>query len=772
MPADANINASFRTMNRLLSKVIYIISLCYLATADSSSSIESRQREHADARFLSLDPTESDGPGGKSSVHQRIIIEDTSSWDEFLSQRTSRRERGHVKVEYAAGKHPYERMIEGEDIDTTQQVIDEDEHQQRRTQLNPQSSSINQEYVPLRLQFDTHLLDAYTESYPQHVSYLRNVLLPSLRNFWATTLNIVPTQKIEVPLDGYCNREVKSLSGFDLLDFFEYDSTISSRAAIPVTNVKNDVSVQMQGGRPKSVTYSNTDLVVIVLPVEGTVYCPASNGIDDLKTLAFATNCQNDQLDRPTVGYTGICFGPIDPTDRSSKTHRHRLTTLAHELTHILGMNSYDLPYFYNQKTGKPRTPRDEFNQPPLANVLCVNGKRLTIEKASSDTVIQVPTVNGYVAYEIVTDTVRQVARNQFGCQNLIGGRLENQPTSDDDCYGSHWDHRLYNNEFMAAVYTGSTQYVTAMTLAFLEDTGWYKPTYSIAENSPFGLGAGCEFVNEECIQNGEVPKWGKDFFCSSSEALGCTPDKHVVAFCDISRWDSNLPNGYQYFDEAANIGGALMQMDFCSSYSTIFRFESEVIGEEAVVLDCTNAEIDDSWVELRDEVFGPSSRCIDDSEGNRPLCLNVICGETGRDAGKVILETGSGKQGRCEYAGQVLRLPGGSDVICPSFTQICPEMVCPGLCSGRGECDYSQDIPQCSCFDRADTSPSCNGTSVNEFSPTISPSPTTSPEPTFSPTRAKPAFSVKAQNYGFIRECNMYLQYACALAIGAALLA
>jgi leishmanolysin-like peptidase len=463
------------TMNRLLSiSTILNISLCCLAAA-SSSSIETLQREHADATFLSLDPTDNDGPGGISSIHQRIVKEDRSSWEAFLSRRTPRRERGHVKVEYAAGKHPYERMLEGEVLDITQQLLD-DSDQRRRTQRTPQSSYIaDEDYTPMRLQFDTHLLDAYTDTYPQHLSYLRNVLLPSLRNFWATTINIVPTKQIEVPLDGGCNLEVKSISGFDLLDFLEYDTTASARSAVPVTNMNNDnVNIVFDGGEPKSITYDNTDLVIIVIPVEGTTYCPSNTNEDhSMKTLAFATNCQNDQLDRPTVGYTGICFGPMDPTDRTSKTHHRRLTTVAHEFTHILGMNSYDIPYYYNPKTGRPRTSRNEYNKPPEENVLCVNGQRQTVEKASSDTIVQVTTANGYVAYEVVTETVRQVVRNQFGCQDLIGGRLENQPTGDDDCYGSHWDHRLYNNEFMAAVYTGSTQYVTALTLALLEDSGW-----------------------------------------------------------------------------------------------------------------------------------------------------------------------------------------------------------------------------------------------------------------------------------------------------------
>ena len=87
----------------------------------------------------------------------------------------------------------------------------------------------------------------------------------------------------------------------------------------------------------------------------------------------------------------------------------------------------------------------------------------------------------------------------------------------------------------MAAVYTGSTQYITALTLAFLEDTGWYRPNYAVAENSPFGLGAGCEFVEDQCIQNGTVPKWADGTFCSSTSSVGCTTDKHLIAFCDIS---------------------------------------------------------------------------------------------------------------------------------------------------------------------------------------------------------------------------------------------
>ena len=106
----------------------------------------------------------------------------------------------------------------------------------------------------------------------------------------------------------------------------------------------------------------------------------------------------------------------------------------------------------------------------------------------------------------------------------------------------------------MVAVYTGSTQYVTALTLALLEDSGWYRSNYAVAQNSPFGLGSGCEFVEEKCIKNGVASKWAAGTFCDSAASIGCTPDKHLVAYCDLSKWDGNLPSGYQYFMDPVGI--------------------------------------------------------------------------------------------------------------------------------------------------------------------------------------------------------------------------
>lgn len=286
----------------------------------------------------------------------------------------------------------------------------------------------------MRVQFDTRLLEALTTEYPTHVSYVRSVLLPSQRYFWLEALSVVPAAKIEVPLTGIASRcaaEIKFLTGYDLDDFL--DATDDNDA--------NSIKMGLGGN---GLVYNDADLVVIVVPVEGTFICPEGVGADSMSaTLAFATNCQHDQLDRPTVGYIGICFGPLDPENRSTNTNTRRFLTMAHELTHVFGMNSVDIPYFYSHATGRPRTPRDQCHQPPISqNFTCVDGTRKDdVTTASEDTLKQVTTANGQVAYEVATETVANVARNQFNCQRVVGGRLENQPTSDTDCFGSHWDH-------------------------------------------------------------------------------------------------------------------------------------------------------------------------------------------------------------------------------------------------------------------------------------------------------------------------------------------
>ena len=131
----------------------------------------------------------------------------------------------------------------------------------------------------------------------------------------------------------------------------------------------------------------------------------------------------------------------------------------------------------------------------------------------------------------VVTPRVRTVVRNQFDCQSMIGAPLENDPTS-DSCTGSHWEERFFNYDTMSATQTSRLPTaLSPLTLALLEDSGWYKANYDMSDMSTFGLGAGCPFVEESCIVSDEVPDYGRGYFCAEDQAFGCSAElSHKMA--------------------------------------------------------------------------------------------------------------------------------------------------------------------------------------------------------------------------------------------------
>ena len=196
---------------------------------------------------------------------------------------------------------------------------------------------------------------------------------------------------------------------------------------------------------------------------------------------------------------------------------------------------------------------------------------------------------NGMAYFEIVTPTVRQVVRNQFGCQSLLGARLENQPTNEHDCFGTHWDERYFYTETLSAYYAPEADYFSALTLALLEDSGWYRANYTRAEASPFGHGAGCDFVEKSCIQKskkarsgGVVPQYGEGFFCDNPikrlENGGykfdytCDPTHHLKAGCDLIERSGTmrLPKEGQYFSNPVSYTSSVLC--FCLLFN-VFSF-------------------------------------------------------------------------------------------------------------------------------------------------------------------------------------------------------
>jgi Leishmanolysin len=68
----------------------------------------------------------------------------------------------------------------------------------------------------------------------------------------------------------------------------------------------------------------------------------------------------------------------------------------------------------------------------------------------------------------------------------------------------------------------------SSLTLALMEDSGWYLANYTNSRMSPWGLGSGCQFVDDLCLKVNDagetiIPDYSK-VRSSALERAGCSP--------------------------------------------------------------------------------------------------------------------------------------------------------------------------------------------------------------------------------------------------------
>ncbi|KAK7194444.1 Leishmanolysin [Novymonas esmeraldas] len=81
----------------------------------------------------------------------------------------------------------------------------------------------------------------------------------------------------------------------------------------------------------------------------------------------------------------------------------------------------------------------------------------------------------------------------------------------------------------------------SAITIAAMEDTGFYKGNYAMAEPMMYGRNAGCGLALNECVVNGvsQIP----EMFCTFTEKkLVCTSDRLGLGACLPYNQPSQLP--------------------------------------------------------------------------------------------------------------------------------------------------------------------------------------------------------------------------------------
>ncbi|KAM3176239.1 hypothetical protein ACTXT7_006890 [Hymenolepis weldensis] len=261
---------------------------------------------------------------------------------------------------------------------------------------------------------------------------------------------------------------------------------------------------------------------------------------NDATILGYSAHCQQEIFtDQPIAGFINFCLRPSNTNqDLSQLTY-----FVKHELMHILGF-SPSLYAFFRDKNGVPITPRNPITG--LPNLGWVNHTKRIYQW--SDKVVKTTVKNWTSAvgtfnktvHLVVTPTVLRYAREYFGCRDLEGVELEDQGGLGVSL--SHWEMRILGNELMTATFMNS-YVISNLTLAFLEDTGWYLPKYSFAQNLAWGANRGCVFSTQSCYSymTQQLTKGGDvSPFCliphknSLEDIFTCTPDGRSFGYCNL----------------------------------------------------------------------------------------------------------------------------------------------------------------------------------------------------------------------------------------------
>jgi len=582
----------------------------------------------------------------------------------LVEDRTFRKFEGHDHVIYYKN-HPYDKST-------------------RKLQEHSQQTNTTDPFRPLRIHFYTGALDSQrTDDTRAKIDFIKSEILPQTADFWSNALSVVP-------IDG------KLLIKSNQLDDGNFcgDSEFSK---VPSSHISTGVA--------------GTDLILYVSGTPSTRFCSRN-------TLAVAVACNLDQFDRPIAGAINFCLDQITLDSDGSASEEiisGNVDVAIHEAAHVLGMSGNSFRFFWDPETGAPRTP-----QPfGTTRVTCVDGVERTLQLPAENTMKFFHAENEQSFASIVTPKVRAVARNQFNCQSLAGAQLENQPTGAGSCTGDHWDERMFYTEAMSGIISVTTNVLSHLTLALMEDSGWYKANYTMGKIDPFGLGAGCQFVNDKCLipkaEGGmpTIPDYSRGYFCNEDAQIGCSAALSHKLGCSITDfagiWPKTLPSKqFQYFSDSPAAGGP-RQTDYCPV------FGHKIGGFDVDQLACSNENNVDS-VNLYSEVYAEDSKCFETSyPSNGASCYKAACIKA-----EMLLKVRiRGEWLTCQYDFEVLDVRVGAGAIplkvtCPRLAQACPNLFCPFNCAGRGVCNYAHTIngtikPKCECWDKSDTSSGCS---------------------------------------------------------------
>ncbi|KAJ1468828.1 hypothetical protein T484DRAFT_1595465, partial [Baffinella frigidus] len=91
--------------------------------------------------------------------------------------------------------------------------------------------------------------------------------------------------------------------------------------------------------------------------------------------------------------------------------------------------------------------------------------------------------------------------REHFGCDTVAGPELENDGGS--GTMTSHFEQRTLFTELMTGQSSSFNAPRSILTLAAMQDSGWYSVNYTMAQKLIWGNEWGCDFASAKCLTSG-----------------------------------------------------------------------------------------------------------------------------------------------------------------------------------------------------------------------------------------------------------------------------
>lgn len=270
----------------------------------------------------------------------------------------------------------------------------------------------------------------------------------------------------------------------------------------------------------------------------------------------------------------------------------------------------------------------------------------------------------------VITPTVLQTVKDAFDCPSMIGAEMDSE--------SSHWSMRAIYNDIMIS-HISFPPIFSNVTLALLQDTGWYFANYSYSQAPIWAKDQGCDIFTTKCITNG-VTNFPN--FCTNSNK-GCDPMNLYRSKCNIKTYSSVIPSEYQYFSSEF-VGGDDTSIDYCG-YKKPYSSGS-----------CHGTGISTSLASsYYGETIGSSSKCFDgtilkvgytSSTLWHGSCYPTNC--SGTSAIITVLGSSGAISVVCPQEGGQVTVSGFNGfIVCPAYSVICGDFPCMNACYGRGIC-------------------------------------------------------------------------------------